>query len=372
MTPELPTPRVTVDADVLERNLQAMATRAAARGLALRPHAKTHKCLEIARRQVELGAAGLTVATIGEAEVFAGGGLDDLFLAYPIWPSPQRAARLRALAGRVALRVGVDSVASAEALGRAVPGLEVLVEVDSGHHRSGVQPRSAGEVAVAADRAGLRVRGVFTFPGHAYGPGRQRPAATEEAAALTEAADAVTAAGLDAGVRSGGSTPTATFTGVAAAPGAQGAPTSPGTPTSPGALTEMRPGVYVFGDAQQLELGTCDWTEVALTVASTVVSRSGPKVILDAGSKVLGADHQSWTTGFGRLLDHPDARITALSEHHATVLFPDGAPVPSLGEVLRVVPNHVCATVNLADELLVLSEGTQVDRWPVAARGANT
>ncbi|GIE90074.1 alanine racemase [Actinoplanes regularis] len=352
MLADLPTPCVTVDADVLDRNLRAMAAHTAGLGLALRPHAKTHKCVEIARRQVELGATGLTVATVSEAEIFADGGLSDLFIAYPVWPSPQRAARLRALADRVALRVGVDSAQSAQALARVLPGLEVLIEVDSGHHRSGVAPEAAGGVAVAAQRAGLSVRGIFTFPGHGYGPGRQKQAADDEAAALEAAAGAVTAEGLEAAVRSGGSTPTAALTG--------------------GTLTELRPGVYVFGDAQQLELGTCTWDEIALSVASTVVSRSGQKIILDAGSKVLGADQQVWATGGGRLLDHPDARITALSEHHATVVLPDGAPVPHLGEVLRVVPNHVCATVNLADELIVVSGGTEVDRWPVAARGANT
>ncbi|AEV83655.1 alanine racemase [Actinoplanes sp. SE50] len=349
MPADPPTPYVAVDAEILDRNLRAMAGR----GLPLRPHAKTHKCVEIARRQLELGADGLTVATVSEAEIFADGGADDLFIAYPIWPSGQRADRLRALAARVALRIGVDSAESAAALGRAVPGLEVLVEVDSGHHRSGVAPGSAGEIAAAADRAGLTVRGVFTFPGHAYGPGRMAAAVWDEADALTEAAAAVAAAGLDAGVRSGGSTPTAALTGA-------------------GPLTEMRPGVYVFGDAQQVELGTCGWDEVALTVESTVVSRSGRRIILDAGSKVLGADQQAWATGGGRLLGHPQARITALSEHHATVLFPGDSPLPGLGDRLWVVPNHVCATVNLADELVVTSGGELIDRWRVAARGANT
>ena len=346
------TPHVTVDVDVLDRNLRAMADAAAARGLALRPHAKTHKCPEIARRQLDLGAAGLTVATVSEAEIFADAGVPDLFVAYPVWPSPERAQRLRALARRVALRVGVDSAESAEALAAAVPGLEVMVEVDSGHHRSGVAPASAGGIAAAAHRAGLRPRGVFTFPGHGYGVSRRHLAARDEAAALAEAVSSVTAAGLDADVVSGGSTPTAALTGRP--------------------LTEMRPGVYVFGDAQQLEMETCGWDEVALTVASTVVSRSGQRMVLDAGSKVLGADQQSWATGAGRLLDHPQARIVALSEHHATVVLPDGSPVPALGEVLRVVPNHVCATVNLADELVVVSAGAEVDRWRVAARGANT
>ncbi len=344
------TPYVTVDADVLDANLRSMAERAAARGLALRPHAKTHKSPEIARRQLALGATGLTVATVSEAEVFRDAG--DVFIAYPIWPSPEQTARLRALTGQVNLRVGVDSAESAEALGRAVPGLEVLVEVDSGHHRSGVAPEAAGAVAVAADKAGLTVRGVFTFPGHAYGPGRQSLAVADESAALSEAAAALTAHGLDASVRSGGSTPTAGLAG--------------------GTLTEMRPGVYVFGDAQQVELGTCGWDQVALTVTATVVSRSGQRFIVDAGSKVLGADQQAWATGGGRLLDCPEARITALSEHHATVVLPDGHDVPSLGERLRVVPNHVCATVNLADELIVVTGGEVVDRWPVTARGANT
>ncbi|MFI1990531.1 alanine racemase [Actinoplanes sp. NPDC020271] len=348
MVLDLPTPCVIVDADVLDRNLRAMATAAAGRGIALRPHAKTHKCVEIARRQVELGATGLTVATVSEAETFAAAGLDDLFIAYPVWPTRERAARLRDLASRVRLRIGVDSAESAEALARAVPGLEVLVEVDSGHHRSGVDPGAAGALADAAENSGLTVRGVFTFPGHAYGPERQRPAAEQESAALAAAA-----AGLGPGVRSGGSTPTAALTGT-------------------GVLTEMRPGVYVFGDAQQLELGTCEWADVALTVESTVVSRSGNQFILDAGSKVLGADRQAWATGFGRLVELPDARIVALSEHHATVALPEGMPLPRLGDVLRVVPNHVCTTVNLADELIVTAAGAEVDRWRVAARNANT
>ncbi|GAA1640410.1 D-TA family PLP-dependent enzyme [Actinoplanes couchii] len=344
------TPFVAVDVTVLDTNLRAMADHAAAHGVALRPHAKTHKSPEIARRQLALGATGLTVATVSEAEVFADAG--DLFIAYPIWPSDEQVARLRALRERTALRIGVDSAESAEALGRALPGLEVLVEVDSGHHRSGVVPAEAGAVAVAADKADLLVRGVFTFPGHAYGPSRQQPAVDQESAALAEAAAALTAHGLDASVRSGGSTPTAALTGDT--------------------LTEMRPGVYVFGDAQQVELGTCGWGRVALTVTATVVSRSGQRFILDAGSKVLGADQQAWATGGGRLLDLPDARIVALSEHHATVVLPEGQPVPRRGDRIRVVPNHVCATVNLADELIVTENGTPVDRWPVSARGANT
>jgi D-serine deaminase-like pyridoxal phosphate-dependent protein len=233
---------------------------------------------------------------------------------------------------------------------------EVLVEVDVGHHRTGVAPDGAGEVAVAAARAGLRVRGVFTFPGHGYGPGAAGAAAADEAGSLARAAEVVREAGVPVDVVSGGSTPTAAHAAAGLRP----------------SLTELRPGVYVFGDAQQVELGTCAFADVALTAAATVVSRGPGRVVLDAGSKVLGADRPPWTTGFGRLLDHPGARLTALSEHHATVAWPDGSAVPSLGATLRVVPNHVCAAVNLADELVVVSGGVVVDRWPVAARGANS
>jgi D-serine deaminase-like pyridoxal phosphate-dependent protein len=130
--------------------------------------------------------------------------------------------------------------------------------------------------------------------------------------------------------------------------------------------------VYVFSDAQQLELGTCPARDVALTAASTVVSRSGRRVVLDAGSKVLGADRPGWASGYGRLPDHLGARVTALSEHHATVEFPPDVALPALGSVVRVMPNHVCSAVNLADELVVLSGGAVVDRWRVAARGANS
>ncbi|MEH1012095.1 alanine racemase [Micromonospora sp. CPCC 206060] len=349
------TPYLAVDLDILDRNLRGMAAGAADRGLALRPHAKTHKCVPIAQRQLAYGAAGLTVATIGEAEVFAEAGCTDLFIAYPVWASDARARRLRALAERVTLRVGVDSPEAAALLARALvgTGAEVLVEVDSGHHRSGVEPASAGTVAVAAARQGLPVRGVFTFPGHGYGPGRRADAAADEAGALVAAAAALEAEGIDAEVRSGGSTPTADL-------------------TDGDVLTEFRPGVYVFGDAQQVELGSCGWPDVALTAVATVVSRSGPRVILDAGSKVLGADQPAWVTGAGRLPDHPEARITALSEHHATVVFPADRPTPGLGEQLRVAPNHVCSAVNLADELVIVSDGRVADRWAVAARGANT
>ncbi|MDI1463699.1 alanine racemase [Catellatospora sp. KI3] len=351
--PELPTPYVSVDVDVLDRNIARMAAHAAAHGLSLRPHAKTHKTLQIAKRQVGAGATGLTVATVGEAEIFAAAGFTDLFLAYPLWVDAARGARLAALAERGRVAVGADSAESVRALAQhAGAAIEVMVEIDSGHHRSGVAPAEAGTVAAAALRAGLRVRGVFTFPGHGYGPGQPPTAAADEAAALAAAADALRAAGVQPQVVSGGSTPTAPLTGSG--------------------VTELRPGVYAFNDAQQVELGVCEPAEVALTVTATVVSRRPGHVILDSGNKVLGADRPAWTTGFGRLVDLPEARIVTVSEHHATVVLPDPADLPPVGTRVRVMPNHVCAAVNLADELVVTSAGQVVDRWRVAARGANS
>jgi D-serine deaminase-like pyridoxal phosphate-dependent protein len=347
-----PTPHLVVDADVLAGNVAAMASYAAERDLVLRPHAKTHKSADVARLQLEAGAGGLTVATVAEAEVFADAGCPDLFVAYPLWVDAARGARVRALTERVALAVGVDSVEGARALAAHAPGTAVLVEVDCGHHRSGVPPTLAGEIAEGAARAGLDVRGVFTFPGHSYAPGVAADVAAQESDALRTAATSLSQHGIEPRVVSGGSTPS-----VAGADAE--------------VLTELRPGVYVFGDAQQWELGTTEPRDVALTCLATVVSHAGGQVVLDSGSKVLGADRPPWTTGFGRLLDRPAARITLLSEHHAVVDWGD-RPLPPLGSRVRVVPNHVCTAVNLADELVVVRGGTTADVWPVTARGANT
>ncbi len=353
----LATPATLVFADRLDRNLAGMAAFAAGAGMALRPHAKTHKCLQIARRQMALGARGLSVATVGEAEIMAGGTgragpeVDDIFIAYPLWPTADLLARLGELAGRVRVTVGTDSAAAAAQLAPLAGRVRVMVEVDCGLGRSGVRPADAAGVARAARQAGLEVSGVFTFPGHSYRPGAAGAAAADEAAALAEAAAALAAAGFENPERSGGSTPSARL-------------------ARSGAVSELRPGVYALNDAQQVELGIARMDEVALVVAATVVSRPAPgRIVLDAGSKVLGPDRPAWASGHGRLADWPAARITGLWEHHAVVAV-DGDP-PELGGVVAVIPNHVCTAVNLVPELLVTDQGRVVDRWPVAARAAN-
>ncbi|GAA2051005.1 alanine racemase [Williamsia deligens] len=348
------TPHVAVDRTVLRRNIDAMATATRDAGLDLRPHAKTHKCAEIGRMQLDAGAVGLTVATIGEAQAFAAAGFDDLFIAYPLYLSGDKARRLTEVAGTASVRVAVDSVegavAMADALGDARDRLEVLVEVDSGHHRTGIAPARAGEVAQAAVDVGLRVIGVFTFPGHGYSPDARSLAARQERDALASAADELTARGIDAGVRSGGSTPTVGFADA-------------------DVLTEVRPGVYPFNDAQQHHLGRAGRDDLALGVVATVVQRGPGRFVLDAGSKVLGSERPAYVDGHGMLPDHPGTTVVALSEHHATVETTGTAP--GLGSIVRVVPNHVCITVNLVDELVVTDGGVEVDRWRVIARGAN-
>lgn len=356
----LDTPFLVVDRTILERNLAASAHSARARGVAWRPHAKTHKSLAIGRRQLHHGAVGLTLATVGEAEIFAAGGFDDLFLAYPIWAAGRRAERLRALAGAVALRVAVDSVAGADQLADALRGApaRVVVEVDSGHHRTGGDPLRAGETAAHALSRGLDVVGVFTFPGHAYAPGARAGAAADEARALDLAARALAAVGVEPRVRSGGTSPTEHLA-VAQEHATLEFP-----------ATETRPGVSVFGDAQQVELGSIGFDDCALSAVATVVHSRAGVAVLDAGSKVLGSDRAAWATGHGRLPAHPEARVVTLSEHHATVAFGDG-PVPALGSRVRVVPNHVCTSVNLVDRLVVVEGDEVVDTWTVDARGAN-
>lgn len=349
---DIETPAVVVDTTALERNLDRMAGVAAAAGAALRPHAKTHKCLEIGRRQLAHGAAGLTVATLAEAEAFVADGCPSVFIAYPLWAaSGTRPARLAALRERAELRVGVDSAAAAGALAAALPGAAVLIEVDSGQHRSGVPVAEVPALATGCRALGLDVAGAFTHPGHAYGkpdPAGVAAASADERAALAAAGEALAGLTDGAPVLSGGSTPTAEA-GV----------------TAP--LTEVRPGTYVFGDRQQMALAGLAAREIALVVAARVVSAPRPgEAALDCGSKTLSSDRAGWLKGYGLILEAPEAVIVALSEEHAVVR--GRTESLRVGDLVRVVPNHVCPVVNLTSELLTADGDTLTGRWPVTAR----
>ena len=207
------TPRLVADLDVLERNIDAMASLGRDAGVALRPHVKTHKMPEIATMQRDAGARGITVATIGEAEVFVDAGFDDVFIAYPLWVDDEAGRRLRALAERARVGVGCDSMTAArqlrKPLGSAV--VEVLVELDSGQHRTGIPARDAGELAAGIASLGFDVRGVFTFPGHSYSPEGRAQSTDDERAALAGASRALRAKGIEPHVRSGGSSPSMAF-----------------------------------------------------------------------------------------------------------------------------------------------------------------
>jgi D-serine deaminase-like pyridoxal phosphate-dependent protein len=354
---DLVTPALVVDLDVMERNIAGMQAAMAERGIALRPHTKTHRSVEIARRQLAAGAGGITVGTLGEAEVMAAGGIDDIFVAYPVWAGGPNASRIRALNDAVRLSVGVDSAAAAAALGEAVRGsrpLDVLVEIDSGDHRTGApDAEAAATVATAAQRAGLRVRGLFTHGGHGYRPEAADQAADDEVAALAAAADALRGAGIEASVRSAGSTPTALL-------------------SARDGVTEERPGTYVFGDRQMLHLGAASAQEMALWVVATVISTSVQgQFVVDAGAKTLAKDLPSFLEGYGALAGTQNLTVERTYDYHGVVRLPDGAAPPPVGSQVAILPNHVCPVVNLAETLVIVRGGEIVDRWPVDARARN-
>ncbi len=356
----LDTPCMVVDETILHRNIAEMQAFATSVGVALRPHIKTHKTPQIARLQIQAGAVGATCAKLGEAEVMADeAGVTDLLLAYPVVGEP-KIRRLLALMERAHVTVAVDTREAAEALSRAMAAnervLDLYIEVNTGQDRAGAK---AGDEALAlaldvARMPGVNVVGVMTHEGHA---GASSPEEIERNAlaagrALVETADAIRAAGVDIRAVSVGSTPS-----------------SPYTPTVPG-VTEMRPGTYVFNDNMAFRHGRMGPDRCAARIATTVVSRPAPdRAILDAGSKALAFDPSLSRPGHGYIVGHPGAVIARISEEHGVVILPEDEPGFAVGDRHEVIPNHVCPTINLTDELLVVRDGRVIDRWTVAARG---
>lgn len=351
----LDTPALVVFTDRVAANIAGLQGALDRRGIALRPHAKTHKSVRIARMQLEAGARGITVGTLGEAEVFAGARITDLFLAYTLWAEGPKAARLRALHDVGDLRVGVDSAAGADRLAAAVAGarrpLRVLVELDSGLHRTGVATAAAAvAVAEAARARGLIVEGVFTHGGHGYRPGGAGAAALDEVTTLEAAADALTAAGFEVAVVSAGSTPTMTRSAT-------------------GGVNEIRAGTYVLGDRQQVLLDVIAPDGVAAVVAATVVSSSGDRIVLDAGAKALTKDRADFLDGYGTLPAYPSAVLERVNDYHGIVRVPAASARPRLGEVVAVVPNHICPVVDLFGSFVAVLPGGRTEHWAVDARG---
>jgi D-serine deaminase-like pyridoxal phosphate-dependent protein len=366
----LRTPQVLIDRTRLSANIDRMQALAAAAGIRLRPHAKTHKSPVIARWQIERGAVGVCCAKLGEAEVFAAAGIDDIRLPYPIHPS--NADRVIDLmhAARVSIIVDDADVAAgwSEAMTRAGRTLDVLVKIDVGFHRCGIDPAGADAAAFVARVGrlpGLRLRGVLSHAGHAYGARTEAELcaiAETEARLMAEIADAARGAGAEVEEISVGATPTARFT------------------VRQRGITEMRPGNYVFFDRTQVGLGSASLDDCALTVLATVVSKPAQdRIILDCGSKTLSSDgargHGERTAGFGAILDPSQQTldesllIERLSEEHATVRVTRGRTPLRPGDRVRVLPNHACVVCNLVDVVQIVEGEDVVETLPVAARG---
>jgi len=356
------TPHVSIDGAGVERNIEKMAAIAGRNGVALRPHVKTHKIPAMARAQVEAGAAGITVAKVSEAEVMADAGLDDIFIAYPL-VSEAKIRRAVALSRRTRrLIVGVDSVEGARRLSAAAGdrALEVRLEVDSGLGRTGVVYDEAVELARKVEALGnLDLLGIYTYRGAVLGgsPTLDRESAgLEEGELMVSLARRMGERGIEIREVSLGSTPTAEY-----AAGVEG-------------VTEIRPGTYVFYDRMQARLGACSLEECAATVVCTVVSRPREDLaVIDGGSKTFATDVQPGTgplnlEGFGYVVGHPGAVLERLTEEHG-MLAVTGEHDLGVGDTLRIIPNHVCSTVNLHDAVYMAGRDGAVEELRVAARG---
>jgi D-serine deaminase-like pyridoxal phosphate-dependent protein len=346
-TRDIITPVGVVDEEIVEHNLARMAKLAADHNVRLRPHAKTHKSAYMAQRQMAHGAVGLTCATYVEAEVFADAGVDDLLIAHPPVGRP-KLDRLAALANRVRrVAVSLDDVGVASSLPASV---EVLWEVDPGQHRIGSAP---GEPTVRLVRELVkaigeeRFRGLITHGGHVYGATNQQErlvAANQETGAVATAAQMLRGAGIEVRELSVGSTPTA---GLALR----------------GGITEMRPGTYIYGDANQVTLGSQRLEDCALAVVATVVSIPAPdRAVADAGSKALSADLRvAGLSGYGIVLSRDDLRVARLSEEHAVLTAREQTGL-AIGDRVVILPSHACTVVNLHPWLL-LAQADGKARW---------
>ncbi|MDQ2662117.1 MAG: alanine racemase [Actinomycetota bacterium] len=366
---DLPTPSLVIDRAVLERNLDEVAALAAQHGVELLPHAKTHRMADLGRLQLERGAHGLTVAKVGEAERFADAGATRLFVAYPL-VGEAVAYRVLALADRAELAVGVDSVEGAASLGAvfAAAGREltVVLAVDSGLGREGVEPAAALDVARGIQAVeGVELAGIFTHEGSVYGslPGEVAAASRDVAGRMVALADELRAGGIPIRVVSLGSS--ASVRDVIGVPG----------------VTQVRPGIYAVNDLGQVALGTASLGSTAIRVHATVVSRGGAdRGCIDAGSKALGADLlpasalREQYPGYGLLVGHPGWVIDKLSEEHGWLRWIGGgepSPLP-VGTRVEIVPNHACVVFSALRRASVVQGGAVVATWDGFGPGSST
>jgi D-serine deaminase-like pyridoxal phosphate-dependent protein len=356
---DIPTPAVVIDLPKVRHNIAKLAAYGRQHRLAIRPHTKSHKSVEMARLQLQAGATGLTVAKAGEAQVMAEA-CNDILVAYPAF-DPHRRSVLCQLAQSKTIRIAVDSQFAVEALADAARSanvtLGILVDIDVGHHRTGVQsPQESLNLAqFIARTGGVQLDGMLCYPGHLKQPASEQIESLKVVAAiLQQSLDLWKRSGLQAKIVSGGSTPTAYQSHLVPQ------------------LTEIRPGTYIYNDASVLAGGYCTLDHCAATVVATVISTAVKnKFVLDAGSKTLTQDRRSHdpdTAGFGYLVEYPDAVITRLSEEHGEVDASKCANRPNLGDRLHIIPNHICPCINLHDTVW-LQEAGQLRSLQIDARG---
>ena len=342
------TPAVVIDLGVVERNIARLQALCEAAGIANRPHVKTHKSPVLAAMQIAAGASGITCQKLGEAEVMADGGLDDILISYNIL-GEEKTGRLGALAGRIRMTVSADNPTVVDGLphaaGIAGRPLDVLVECDTGRKRAGVETPSEA-VALAkhiAAQPGLAFAGFLIYPPETALPETRR--------FLDTALAGLRASGLEPRVISSGGTPNLPH--LSALSG----------------VTEHRSGTSIFNDRMMMAAGVAGQEDCALSVYATVVSRAAPeRGILDAGSKTLTSD-TGGLGGHGLILEHPQARIARFAEEHGFLDLSACNDRPSVGDVVRVIPNHVCVVVNMVDRLITVRGGEIEGELPVAARG---
>lgn len=352
---ELDTPALLIDLDIMERNLTRMAEYAREHSLRLRPHTKTHKIPALGRKQVELGAAGLTVAKVGEAEVMRKSGTPDLLIAYPVL-GENKLRRLRELANDTQVTVALDSEEAARELSAAGFPAGVLAEVDAGLGRVGVKP---GEqllrlIEVIESLPNLTFRGIAFYPGHIKRFADASAPWSELNALLDSTVASLKARGHAVEIVSGGSTPTMYHSHELRA------------------LNEIRPGTYIFNDRNTVASGACTWDECAASIMVTVVSTAKPgQMIIDGGSKTFSSDRHAGAdeVTFGAVVGHDAARFTKMNEEHGFVQTSEPARV---GERLRIIPNHVCVAMNLHERVYGVRGENVEEVWTVEGRGKLT
>lgn len=355
----LETPVVAIDLDILDANLRRTAELAARAGVKLRPHIKTHKSAWVAKQQLHYGAIGITVAKLGEAEIMADSGINDILIAYPII-GRGKLERLGKLMQRCKIAVSTDSYEVAKGLSALGESLHIriplYIDVNTGLNRCGKEPgeETAALALEIGTLPGIEVMSLMTHAGHVYSAARGQDCleiAAAEAEALIQTQTLLRKKGMTIPEISVGSTPTSKFIDQLIG------------------VTEMRPGAYVFGDGSQLFTGLIEETECAMKIYATVVSTPRPgTVIIDAGSKTITTDLSLHRKGYGYIPELPDVVIERLSEEHGILRVPDGAEL-QIGDIVSIIPNHCCTVTNLHDRLAGLRGGS-LERWlQVDARG---